>query len=225
MFALDSGIAVPPDLLVSLERAFSCVPGGTAVTATGQRSMTAVSRDERSEVATVSMTPTEWTGSNETPVPMDCSQQISLLGGVHLALGKLVAPACPGTLMLLYDERRKHPFLHSFGAVPLSRKMLVLAGSWQGGNAPRICARTRTRLWYCCCSTTTGKPSCCCRQWNRHRSSSARWAAAPRMHGAWTRWRRMLCRPRRSSASWGQSGRFTLRAIRKYWRFQRLRKL
>lgn len=126
LFALDRGIAVPPDLLVSLERALSCVPGGTEVAATGQRPMTAVSRAERT-VAMLPVTAAEWTGSNEPPALMDCSQHISLLGGVHLALGQLVAPARPGTLMLLHDERRKHPFLHSFGAVPLSRKMLLLA--------------------------------------------------------------------------------------------------
>ncbi len=46
---------------------------------------------------------------------------------MHLALGKLVAPARPGTLMLLHDDRHQHPILHSFGALPLARKMLVLA--------------------------------------------------------------------------------------------------
>jgi hypothetical protein len=53
--------------------------------------------------------------------------QFSRLAEVHLALTRLVAPARPGTLVLLIDQKRNHVFWNRFGAVPLVREMLGLA--------------------------------------------------------------------------------------------------
>lgn len=53
MFALESGIAVPRDLLASLERAFCCGPVGPRVAAAGQTPLPPGSPAERSEIAAV----------------------------------------------------------------------------------------------------------------------------------------------------------------------------
>ena len=59
--------------------------------------------------------------------PPDAVEQVALLANLHQDLIKMVTPARPGSLVMLIDERRNHPFWHSFGAVPLVRQMLGLA--------------------------------------------------------------------------------------------------
>lgn len=130
MFALEGGIALAPELLVSLDRALSgtsCMPDAARAEEPGLGARPAAIRPERLSGTTAAAAPVEWTGITAMPMLADSSKQLSLLGGVHLALSKLVAPARPGTLLLLSEERREHPFWSSFGAVPLARQMLVLA--------------------------------------------------------------------------------------------------
>jgi hypothetical protein len=49
------------------------------------------------------------------------------LSAAHQHLCKLVAPAQPGTLVLMMEDRRKHPWANRFGVLPIVRTMLALA--------------------------------------------------------------------------------------------------
>lgn len=49
------------------------------------------------------------------------------LAMAHSALALIIAPATPGTVRLLADERANHPILCSFGPLPVVRRMLGLA--------------------------------------------------------------------------------------------------
>ena len=53
--------------------------------------------------------------------------RLTLLAKAHLDLTMLIAPARAGTVLLLIDDRRRHPFVSTFGAVPMARWMLGIA--------------------------------------------------------------------------------------------------
>lgn len=131
LFALRSGIGVPAEVVVELDRALSGSGGGKAANQTRSAPGAATNDAERlgwgrTPIAGEPPTDAEPT-SSPTPASAEASDQISLLANVHRELTKLVAPARPGTLVMLRDEEAKYPVRHSFGAVPLVRKMLALA--------------------------------------------------------------------------------------------------
>jgi len=49
------------------------------------------------------------------------------LASAHAALTRIVAPARPASLQLMMDDQRRHPLTHSFGGVPLVRRMMAVA--------------------------------------------------------------------------------------------------
>jgi hypothetical protein len=53
--------------------------------------------------------------------------RITALAAAHLGLTKLLAPAKPGSILLLVEQRRDNKVLRTFGAVPLVRFMLAIA--------------------------------------------------------------------------------------------------
>jgi hypothetical protein len=57
----------------------------------------------------------------------DPAVRIALLSSTHAELTRLIAPARPGSLLLLIEDRRTNPFWNGFGAVPLVRRMLGVA--------------------------------------------------------------------------------------------------
>jgi hypothetical protein len=63
----------------------------------------------------------------DTP-PLDAgSDPVVRLAALHLTLTKLIAPARGATLVLLAEQRRRHPVLQAFGPVPQVRWMLAAA--------------------------------------------------------------------------------------------------
>lgn len=86
LYALATGVGVPPDLLTDVDKALA-----------------------------------------EDPPPTDSSARMTALGTAHFALTKLLAPAKPGSVLLLVEQRRGHPYWQTFGAVPLVRTMQAIA--------------------------------------------------------------------------------------------------
>jgi len=93
LFALATGIGVPPDLMAQLDRCLTDTQGGEPP---------------------------------DSPLA-DPSARIALLSSTHGELTRLIAPARPGSLLLLIEDRRTYPFWNGFGAVPLVRRMLGVA--------------------------------------------------------------------------------------------------
>ncbi len=108
-FAMGSGLGVAPDILVAIDAALDARPGP------------APPRPKPEQLG--------WDKQGAPPPPPAPDAGPSPAGALaaaHLALTKLVAPAMPGTLALLHEQRLAHPLSYSFGAVPLARKMLLL---------------------------------------------------------------------------------------------------
>ena len=59
----------------------------------------------------------------ETLPPVDLIE----LTRMHAALADLVAPATPRAISLLHEQKFQHPILSSFGAVPIVRRVLMVA--------------------------------------------------------------------------------------------------
>ena len=55
------------------------------------------------------------------------ADQFENLYAAHRSLCRLIAPAQPGSLVLIVEDRRKHPVANAFGALPMVRTMLALA--------------------------------------------------------------------------------------------------
>jgi hypothetical protein len=49
------------------------------------------------------------------------------LARMHATLSDLVAPATPRAILLLHEEKTRHPIISSFGAVPIVRRLLLAA--------------------------------------------------------------------------------------------------
>ena len=64
------------------------------------------------------------TGARE---PSDPDTSMGALAEAHLGLTRLIAPAKPGAVLLLVEQRRGNPFWQTFGAVPLVRWMQAIA--------------------------------------------------------------------------------------------------
>ena len=88
LYALATGVGVPPDLMAQIDRAL----------------------------------PNE--GALE---PAGSDSDMAALAVAHYGLTKLIAPAKPGSLLLLVEDRRGNPFWQTFGAVPLVRWMQAIA--------------------------------------------------------------------------------------------------
>jgi hypothetical protein len=61
----------------------------------------------------------------DAPTPR-CTR-VTALAEAHLSLTKLIAPAKPGAILLLVEQRRGHLGWQTFGAVPLVRSMQAIA--------------------------------------------------------------------------------------------------
>jgi hypothetical protein len=123
VFAMASGIGVPPEVGVILGRAF---PNGGPNAGTDWTGMPRLPRDEAA--APGSEPDADATaGGRGAAAPPRAPDHLALLAAAHLELTRLIAPARPGTLVLLMDDRRRHPFRNSFGAVPMARTMLGIA--------------------------------------------------------------------------------------------------
>jgi hypothetical protein len=61
----------------------------------------------------------------DAPAPR-CTR-VTALAEAHLSLTKLIAPAKPGSILLLVEQRRGHLGWQTFGAVPLVRSMQAIA--------------------------------------------------------------------------------------------------
>lgn len=108
-YAMSMGICMPVELLVSIDKAL--MPK--------LKSPERVSRQEQ----------LGWNSQNPVlPMSSDGNSDVSStqLAAAHLALAQLVAPASPGTLAFLQDQKAKHPIGYAFGAIPLARKMLLI---------------------------------------------------------------------------------------------------
>ena len=56
------------------------------------------------------------------------SDNLAELGTIHNELAKLIAPARPATIVLIYDDRECHPFLSTLGPLPIVRHFFLLGG-------------------------------------------------------------------------------------------------
>jgi hypothetical protein len=52
---------------------------------------------------------------------------LAALSRAHTALAAIITPATPEAILLISDERIKHPLITAFGPVPIARQMLGLA--------------------------------------------------------------------------------------------------
>ncbi len=131
LFAMGSGIGVPPEIIVTLNRAVSDRTDDKAANQTPAAPRAAVIEAERlgwgRTPSAGEVSPGTGPAAVPAPAPAEAPDQISLFANIHLELTKLVAPARPASLLLLSDQRRDYPWRHSFGAVPMVRKMLALA--------------------------------------------------------------------------------------------------
>lgn len=108
--ALTSGLTVPVEVLQRLDDALSA-------------DRAPPNADPLSRAAASSNVGTESPNSTES---IRKSALVSL-AMAHSALAVIIAPATPGTVRLLADERANHPILCSFGPLPVVRRMLGLA--------------------------------------------------------------------------------------------------
>ena len=126
LFAMANGIVVPADVVVMCGRAFSSQAGNHGADWMGvsppSENGAILPGPERPRPAIDAAA-----GSVGVSIPPRMPEGLSLLATAHNELAKLLAPARPGTIALLIDDQRRHPFLHVFGAVPMARTMLVIA--------------------------------------------------------------------------------------------------
>jgi hypothetical protein len=127
LFAMGSGIGVPPEIIVTLDRAASDGTEDKAPNRAQSVLRAAAVNAEQTTPSADGAPPGAGSAAALLPGPTEAPDPMSLLAEIHLQLTKLVAPARPATLLLLSEQRREYPWLHSFGAVPLIRKMFALA--------------------------------------------------------------------------------------------------
>jgi hypothetical protein len=113
-FAMGSGIKIPAEIMISLDRALSGHDRHEG-------------SDGRSVLPSVEEPPSTGPVEAGAPARGEAPDHISRLAAIHPALAALVAPAKPATLVMLNDQRRHYPRRQSFGAIPIVRRMLVLA--------------------------------------------------------------------------------------------------
>jgi hypothetical protein len=127
LFAMSAGIGLSQELVGMLERGLPGDPkGADRPGALSRQPADGTERPTPSQEQPSAGTAIEPAGGESVTAP-ELLDQMSLLAMAHLTLARLVAPAKPGTLVLLIEQRRNHPYWHSFGAVPMVRRMLALA--------------------------------------------------------------------------------------------------
>lgn len=131
LFALGSGIGVPSEIVQALDSALTGMTADKVAEQAKSAPRATTSGAERLGWGSTQNFGSGVQGAVPASIPAAPSEktpdQMAVLANVHLELTKLVAPAKPVTLLLLNDEQRNYPLRHSFGAVPLVRKMLALA--------------------------------------------------------------------------------------------------
>src|SRR5215470_1665417 len=106
--ALGTGIVVPADIMERLDQALSAPDGPVAIAAPERRA--APPGDAAAPTASAVET-----------------SRFGLLAAAHAGLALAIAPATPEAVLLMADERERHPARSEFGPLPLVRQMLDLA--------------------------------------------------------------------------------------------------
>jgi hypothetical protein len=109
--ALSSGRTIPPEVVEQLDRALSGTDSPVSLATSGRPSVGELPREE----AIVGEAPAAETSP------------LASLSVAHGALAQIVAPATPGTVLLLADARATPPLLYALGPLPIARQMLGLA--------------------------------------------------------------------------------------------------
>ena len=109
--ALSTGRTIPLEVVEQLDRALSGTDSAVSVSTSGRPSIGELPREE----AIVGGAPAVETSP------------LASLSVAHGALAQIVAPATPGTLLLLADARATPPLLYALGPLPIGRQMLGLA--------------------------------------------------------------------------------------------------
>jgi hypothetical protein len=104
--ALSTGHTVPIEVMESLNHAFSLLDTQAA-------RLPASAAPDRGE-------------SEAGALPSDVPALVAL-SRAHTALAAIIAPATPESVLVISDERIKHPLMTAFGPVPIARQMLGLA--------------------------------------------------------------------------------------------------
>jgi hypothetical protein len=107
--ALSTGRVVPTEVLERLDQAVSAPDALVAVAAPDRRDDTS---------------PADAAAGSASAIEM--SRFVSL-ATAHAGLALAIAPATPEAVLLMADERERHPALSEFGPLPLVRQMLGLA--------------------------------------------------------------------------------------------------
>ena len=123
IFVMASGIGVPPKIGAMLDRAF---PNGSPNPGADWIGMPPLPGDQATPPGSEPGADATVSGRGAIVSPQ-APDYLSSLAAAHLELTRLIAPAKPGTLVLLSDDRRRYPFRNSFGAAPMARTMLVIA--------------------------------------------------------------------------------------------------
>jgi hypothetical protein len=109
--ALSTGRTIPLEVVEQLDRALSGTDSAVSVSTSGRPSIGELPREE----AIVGGAPAAETSP------------LASLSVAHGALAQIVAPATPGTVLLLADARATPPLLYALGPLPIGRQMLGLA--------------------------------------------------------------------------------------------------
>jgi len=118
IFAMMTGTGVPPKVAELLDRA---IPHGRRPSADGNGMLPLPGNG-------AGPSPAE-SGSDAATEDRGTAASVDYLSllAAHFELTRLIAPAKPGTLVLLMEDRRRHPYMNSLGAVPMARTMLIIA--------------------------------------------------------------------------------------------------
>lgn len=107
--ALSTGRIVPAEVIERLDQAVS-IPDGAVAIAMPDR------RDDASAAD----------AATRSAPALEMSRFVSL-AVAHSGLARMIAPATPEAVLLMSDERERHPLWSEFGPLPLVRQMLCLA--------------------------------------------------------------------------------------------------
>ena len=107
--AFSTGRVVPIEVMVRLDQAVSAADGLSVVAAPDRRDDASIAEAAARGATTVEM-----------------SRFVSL-AVAHAGLARAIAPATPEAVLLMADERERHPLSSALGPLPLVRQMLGLA--------------------------------------------------------------------------------------------------
>jgi hypothetical protein len=105
--AFSTGRVVPIEVMVRLDQAVSAADG-----------LSVVAAPDRHDDASIA--------AARGASTMEMSRFVSL-AVAHAGLARAIAPATPEAVLLMADERERHPLWSAFGPLPLVRQMLGLA--------------------------------------------------------------------------------------------------